>query len=80
MKLSILSLPLVTLVATVLAQKPSKCVETCSSNAGPCDFKALDIDCMCSNAGFQAQVRDCINRDCPDQLKDAEGLQHSVCN
>lgn len=43
--------------------------ETCSSNAGPCDFKALDIDCMCSNAGFQAQVRDCINRDCPDQLK-----------
>ncbi|PLN84304.1 hypothetical protein BDW42DRAFT_162847 [Aspergillus taichungensis] len=79
MKLSILSLPLMTLMATVLAQNPSKCVEDCSTNAGPCDFKALDIKCMCSNTDFQAQVRDCINRDCPDQLGGAESLQHTVC-
>ena len=42
--------------------------EDCSNSAEPCDFKGLDIACMCSNTDFQAQVRDCINRDCPDQL------------
>ncbi|PVG03769.1 hypothetical protein CPB86DRAFT_778870 [Serendipita vermifera] len=56
------------------------CILNCSQagvTSGLCE--ALAPPCVCTNIAYQNATRDCILRDCPDQLEAAEAVQAATC-
>ncbi|RAK97177.1 CFEM domain-containing protein [Aspergillus ibericus CBS 121593] len=69
---------LLSLLSLTTGQTIPQCLGDCVNSSTVCE--AGDINCYCTNAGFQQGVRDCLNeRGCQGDLQAGVDLQNEIC-
>ncbi|PWY81332.1 hypothetical protein BO83DRAFT_423954 [Aspergillus eucalypticola CBS 122712] len=77
MKLSIL-LPIATILSFAAAQSIPDCLGNCVESSTICGDG--DVNCYCTNTGFQQGVVDCLNNNgCGDEVQAGIDLQNEIC-
>ncbi|PYH99299.1 hypothetical protein BO71DRAFT_314278 [Aspergillus ellipticus CBS 707.79] len=78
MKFSTILLPLTTLLPLATATNIPQCLLDCVSSSTAC--VANDLNCYCTNPGFQQGIRDCLNsKGCGGDLQAGVDLQNALC-
>ncbi|KAF9061784.1 hypothetical protein BDP27DRAFT_1428551 [Rhodocollybia butyracea] len=79
------SLASATGTATSAAASASATLSTCAmacitqaANSTGCT-NATDLQCLCTNAQFQENARECLTKQCPSDVQSALGLQTQQC-